>query len=244
MTRIWFFIALGFTSFAHSQTQISVLENAWVDLSLEERTAIQRDHLVSPLQSSLVGVVIDNQGIDNSTPGSNGGSALGGAVASATYIDNAFRPDHNYSAKGHLAAIILGNVLGSALNRAPNSEYHFRYAIKNASGDISYHDSISQSPFRHPVGVCVLLPQVALPPNQDLCFQTADSLRTKYLKQRVRAAPMQIQQALPEPKFAENSPATISPQLVDKRVLCKVAELPPVQTSENKCELINGEIIR
>lgn len=244
MSRVWFVLALGLHSFAYGQTQLTLLESAWSGLSADERMAIQREHLVSPIPASQVGVVIDNQGIDNSTPGSSGGSALGGAVASAAYVDNAFRPNHNYSAKGHLAAVLLGGILGSALNSAPTSEFHFRYAIRGASGEIRYFDSVSQSPFRHPIGVCVLLPSITLSPDQGLCTQTPNSLREKYLKGHVKVTTSQAPASLPVSIRAEDGKSVVDTQISGAKVLCKLAELPPVQTSEEKCKLINGEVIK
>ena len=244
MPHLWFVIALGFHSFACSQTQLTLLESAWNGLSDDERMAIQREHLISPIPASQVGVVIDNQGIDNSTPGSNGGSALGGAVASAAYVDNAFRPNHNYSAKGHLAAVLLGGILGSALNSAPTSEFHFRYAVRGASGEIRYFDSVSQSPFRHPVGVCLLLPSVTLSPDQGLCTQTPDYLREKYLKGHAKVTTSLAPASSPVSNRAEDGKSILNTQISGAKVLCKLAELPPIQTSEEKCKLINGEIIK
>lgn len=244
MKRVTLLIILCSHSLVHCQTQITVLESAWEGLSEDERAAIQREYLISPVKSDQVGIIFDNQGIDNSTPGNNSGTHLGSAIASATYIDNALRPNNNYSAKNHLVASILGGVLGSTFNIAPTNEYHYRYAIKGTSGDVRYYDSVSQSPFRHPIGVCVILPLVTLSPNQDLCSQTADSLKEKYLKHYVRASSNSTIASPSSSKREVGETPVISPSNSNERVLCKIAQLAPVPTSLEKCNLVNGEIIK
>lgn len=239
-------IVLALTSAAQAQNLLRVSEDAWTRLLPDERTDIQERFLVEPVSSSLFGKIIDNQGLDRSIQGNNAGSALGGSIASAAYIDNAFRPNGNFSAKEHLAAVIVGGVLGSALNRAPVSQFQFRYAVQDGRGGVSYHDVISQDPFRHPVGICVNLPAVTLAQNQELCSQTAEILRSTYLpgytsrplvshsssaKHSVRASP---QVAVQEDASRDES---------SSKVLCKIGTLSPVTASREKCESINGNII-
>lgn len=239
-------IVLTLTGGAQAQNLLRVSEDSWTQLLPEERAEIQGRFLVEPIPSSLFGKIIDNQGLDRSIQGNNAGSVLGGSIASAAYIDNAFRPNGNFSAKEHLAAVIVGGVLGSALNRAPISQFQFRYAVQNGRGGVSYHDAISQEPFRHPVGVCVSLPAVTLAQNQDLCSQTAEVLRSTYL---LSSKP----RPLVTPSRSKQDPVRTSPQMAiemdatkdDSRskVLCKIGTLSPVEASREKCNSINGFII-
>ena len=187
---------------------------------------------------------------NESTPGTNGGAVLGGALANAAYVDNAFR-GRNYSAVNQLAAGIFGAVLGSTLDSKPNAQFHYRYAVKLGSGNIQYFDETKSDPFRHPVGVCVSVPNIALI-DQQLCSQTTEFLRAAYLRPAIpppstppptglTAAPSPMQaDVYPTPKQAVSSEATASPSLIN----CKLGTLAPVRTSPEKCELIKGSQVQ
>lgn len=162
-----------------SLSQIKVSQSAWVALTPFEREYIQRSHIVDLAELDSFGVIIDNQGVNESTPGTTGGANLGGAIGNAAYIDNAIKGG-NYSAKNQLAAGILGAILGSSLDSRPNAQYHFRYAVKLGNGNIQYFDEVKGDAFRHPAGVCVSVPNIALI-DQQLCSQTAIILRATYL---------------------------------------------------------------
>ena len=58
------------------------------------------------------GIVIDNQGVNESSAGTNGGALLGSALGNAAYIDRSFRPGNNYSAVTQLGVGIFGAILG------------------------------------------------------------------------------------------------------------------------------------
>lgn len=152
----------------------------WEALSIEERTQIETAHEVRLVPPEGYGTIIDVQGADQSTPGTNAGAAIGGAVASAAYIDNSFRGG-NYSAGGHLAIGLLGAALGSSMDRAPTSQFQFRYTVKQGDGEIQYFDEVKSTSFRHSVGVCVLLPSLTLV-SQQVCQQTVESARSRFLK--------------------------------------------------------------
>lgn len=229
----------------NAQSLLKVSSNAWAGLSLSEQATLQRQYLIEPMPSVSFGTIIDNQGQDRSTPGSNVGSNLGQAIGSATYIDSAFRSSGNYSAKNHLAATIIGGLLGSALDQRPQSLFQFRYAIRLADGNVAYFDATSTEPFRHPTGVCVSLPTVSLLPDQSLCIQSAEYLRTRYLGGN-QIHPSTTSQPAPSTENHQkmepisNAVPTTSVGLI----LCKAGSIAPVSTTIEKCALINGEVLK
>lgn len=241
-----FVFTSAFCEVALSQQNIKVSQVAWSALSPSERDLIQKSYVVSMVSQDTFGVIIDNQGVDESTRGTSGGAALGGSLASAAYVDSAFR-GRNYSAVNQLAFGILGAMIGSTLDSKANSQYHYRYAVKFGNGNIQYFDEVSSDPFRHPAGVCVSVPNVALV-DQQLCVQTADSLRVTYLHQVTVSPSSQMASPLVKPDTvsaleptvvvqgdAGNSPTTIN---------CKLGTLAPVRTSPEKCLLIKGSPVQ
>ena len=114
------------------------------------------------------GKVIDAQGLDQSSPGTTGRAAIGSALGSAAYIDNAFRPGNNYSAVAQLGAGLFGAILGAQLDRRPVNQYRIRYALRRSDGEIVYGDAVQQDPFRHPVGMCLRIVDLQ-PVSQTLC---------------------------------------------------------------------------
>lgn len=165
---------------AAGRRAIKVASPAWLELSVVERDTIQAKFTVDVLEVESYGIIIDNQAADESTHGTTAGANLGGAVANAAYIDNALRGG-SYSATTQLAAGILGAAIGSTMDAKPNPQFHFRYTVKLGDGDIQYFDEYKRAPFRHSVGVCVSVPDIALI-GQQVCSQTAENLRAKYLK--------------------------------------------------------------
>ena len=228
------FAALALSS-AHAQT-IVVSSQSWEALSSEERAAIQSRYVVDTRDGSSYGEIVDAQGIDLSTPGTSSGAALGAAIGNAAYIDRAFKPDNNFSAKTQLAAILLGAVVGSALDKPAQAQYKFRYAVRMQSGDIEYRDVLQSDPFRHPPGVCLDLTSVEKVP-QSLCAAGPVSLRARYLKDATTRPP-----APPAPP--SKTEATSGDTLQDNLIIqCKPANLAAVATTREKCLLINGEVL-
>lgn len=226
--------ALALSS-AHAQT-IVVSSQSWEGLTVEERAAIQSRYVVDTRDGSTYGEIVDAQGIDLSTPGTNSGAALGAAIGNAAYIDRALKPDNNYSAKTQLAAILLGAVVGSALDTPAQAQYKFRYALRMQSGDIEYRDVLQSDPFRHAPGVCLDLNSVQKVP-QSLCAAGPDSLRARYLKDvTLRQTPPP---ALPATAEATSSEASKS----DSIIQCKPKNLAAISTTREKCLIINGEIL-
>lgn len=157
-----------------------ITRSVWDQLSADERQAIEASHELKLIEPTAYGIVIDVQGVDQSTPGTNSGAALGGAVASAAYIDRALSGNHSYSAGANLAIGLLGAVLGSAMDKAPSSQFQFRYTIKQGDGEIQYFDEVKSTNFRHSVGVCVLVPALTLV-SQQVCAQTLESVRSRFI---------------------------------------------------------------
>jgi hypothetical protein len=194
------------------------------------------------LEQDAFGVILDNQGVNESTNGTTIGANLGGSIANAAYIDNAIKVG-NYSAKNQLAVGIIGAIVGSTLDRRPNTQYHYRYAVKLNSGNIKYVDEVTNDPFRHPVGICISVPNIALI-NQQLCTQSAAILRSMYLespqtKAPVTLAPVSVTQSENVSANFTSDTGTL-PSLIN----CKLGTLAPVRTSVEKCELIKGNQVQ
>lgn len=185
--------------------------------------------------------------MNESTPGTNGGAVLGSAVANAAYIDTAIRGG-DYSAKTQLGAIILGGILGSALDNKGSSRFHQRYAVRLGDGNIRYFDQVSSDPFRHPVGICVTVPNVSIASDQQLCSQSVANLRARFLGQPPEAPPTQAIAATPvvSPSNGAIPAPTIALAATDStdQVNCKLSLLAPVRTTAEKCNLINGRIVQ
>lgn len=226
-----------------AQQLIRLSQSTWLALAPSERAVIQQKHIVELVEQNSFGTIIDNQGVDESTAGTNGGAVIGGAFANAAYIDNAIKGG-SYSAKNQLAVGILGAVLGSTLDSRPNAQYHYRYAVKLESGDIKYFDETKSDPFRHPVGVCVSVPDIALI-EQQLCTQTVTVLRATYLHIPATQAIDNMQMAhsiTVEKSVAKEVALDAGLSLV--QINCKLGTLAPVRTSAEKCLLINGNQVQ
>ena len=151
----------------------------WDELSEAEKISITADYDIKILSSDSFGIITDVQGADQSTPSTNAGAALGGAVASAAYLDRGLR-GNNYSAGGALAIGLLGAAIGSTMDSGPSSKFQFRYTVKLGDGEIQYFDEVKSTSFRHSVGVCILVPSLTLI-SQKVCNQTIESVREKYI---------------------------------------------------------------
>lgn len=230
------------TCSAFGQPSLKVSGLAWNGLGEEEKATLQRKFMVEPLPADSFGTIIDNQAIDRSTPGTNGGAALGTMIGSAAYIDRAFSGNNNYSALANLGVAILGGVVDSALiDRPAQSQYQSRYAIRLANGSISYQDAYSVDPFRHPIGVCVSVPDIQILAEQHLCSQTTGSLRAAHMLARQGAPAYEVSTTPPAPstplpnekvqKGRQEKPASIPTKIpqasLDDTVICKISN--PVQ---------------
>jgi len=159
---------------------LMVSRNAWSGLAAEEQENVRQRYRVAVIEDDRYGIIVDNQGVDESTPGTTGGAALGAAVGSAVYIDRAFSGNNNYSAMAQLGVGIIGAIIGSTLDRPAVTQYRFRYTVRLGDGDIQYVDEVKGGPFRHSVGVCLLLPDIELI-SQQVCNHTSEQLRSRYV---------------------------------------------------------------
>lgn len=235
---------------AFAQPSVIFSSIAWLGLTQAERDVIQSQYIVQAISPESFGMILDAQGVDRSTPGNTAGSNFGQALGSATYIDRSISSG-NYSARNHLGAMVIGSLLGSGLDSRRIEKYHFRYAIRLGSGSVVYQDVISESPFRHPAGVCVLIPQLTLATDQGLCTQTAGILRISYLgvaapKANPPDRPTQIKSAddgtRPAGSIVLGQDEKISDSDEETVVNCRSGFLAPVRTTRSKCQLINGVI--
>lgn len=167
------------TSAAASDSRINVTTSAMAGLTPDEQQRLLAMDGVRVLLDDQYGIITDAQGVDQSTPGTRGGAAMGGVLASAGYLDHALGGG-NYSAINQLAIGLLGAAAGSTLDSSATSRFQFRYAVKLGDGDIKYFDEIKSTAFRHAVGVCVLVPALQLV-SQRICNQTGDSIRKSHL---------------------------------------------------------------
>ena len=223
------------TKTASAPQAIKVLQSAWDALSTEERATLQQKYVIDLRDPSAYALTIDNQGVNESTVGTNDGAVLGGVVGSALYIDRAFKPGNNYSVGAQLAAGLLGAMIGSALDKPAVQQYHFRYAIKRHDGEIEYRDSVQSDAFRHPAGMCVELATLS-PASQGLCTQTAGDVRKKYLSDASAQVSPAIQQgAAQRPKETLATPSALG------QIDCKLGNLAPVSTTPEKCNAIGGK---
>ncbi|WP_147328085.1 MULTISPECIES: hypothetical protein [unclassified Duganella] len=226
-------IACFISGYAQAQQQIVVHELAWIGLNQSEQDSIQELHIVNLLPTLSFGIIIDNQGIDESTPGTTAGSALGGAVGNATYVDRAIK-NGNYSARNQLGATLIGAILGSTLDRQANSKFHFRYAVRHSNGEIKYFDIIQNDAFRHPIGVCVSVPNIHII-EQSICTQTTESVRSRYIG---TARWDEMKNTKPPTLAATGQEGPTDKPIM--KVKCTLKNLPAVYASESKCLLIGG----
>ncbi|WP_221480041.1 hypothetical protein [Acidovorax soli] len=213
---------------------------AWQGLTADEKANVQQKYVVEVMAPESFGTIIDNQGLDRSTPGSNAGTAMGAAIGSTAYVDRAINHG-NYSGKTHVAAMLLGMLVGSALDRPAQSSYQFRYAIRLGNGNVIYQDTYSSTPFRHAVGVCVFTPSIDLAPEQHLCTQTTDTFKNSL---GIFNVPTALNAPAGDRLSSPETPPTLqATETASETVSCKLGTLAPVKTSPEKCKLINGAII-
>lgn len=237
-------VLLFFSSSASWSAPLDLMDVSavvWKGLSEDARINLQSKKLIQLVEADSAGVIIDAQGLDKSDPGSNAGSNLGAAVGNAAYIDRAIS-NQNYSAKSQLGAILLGGLIGSALNRPQTSQYQFRYSIRLLNGSIHTQDLISSEPFRKPLGICVKLPNLEPAVDQNLCSQSVESVKSLIASQ----LPLELTvQGTNNPTFIGSADVkhqppidAVSPHLIN----CKPHNLASIRTTSLKCIAINGEI--
>ncbi|WP_146205884.1 hypothetical protein [Azospirillum sp. TSH58] len=156
-------------------------EQVWSALSESEKASLQAKYVVDVADSNRYGVIIDAQALDESTPGTTGGAAIGQAYGSALYVDNAFKGSRpSYSATDHVGAALLGALIGSAMDAPPVKQFRFRYTVRDLSGSVKQIDRVEGQSFRQPMGVCISIPSLSLE-TQSICDVDIGSFRARYL---------------------------------------------------------------
>lgn len=165
---------------AASKPPAMVIKPVWLQLTDAERQNLGERFDLKLLDAERFGLVMDVQGVDESTKATHAGAAVGAAVGSAAYIDHAFRGANNYSAGGHLALGLLGAAIGSSMDKPAVSQFHFRYTVKLGDGDVKYFDEVKSTQFRHSPGVCLLVPELNLI-SIHVCNQTPETVRQRLI---------------------------------------------------------------
>lgn len=236
-TCLGLFFALLWTN-ASAQEAVKVVSTAWAALSDSERSSIQQKHVVDVRDPAAYGLIIDNQGINESSAGTSSGAVLGAAIGNAAYIDRAFKPGNNYSAGAQLAVGLLGAVIGSAADKPPVAQFHFRYSLKYHDGEIGYHDSVQGDAFRHPAGICLEIARLT-PAPQAMCNQTVNDLRRLYL---ASVPPSTVKDGTATAPTAAMTPTRSQPDTTS-RIECKLKNLAPFTTTIEKCQSIGGTLL-
>lgn len=163
------------------KNKITVLEDLYQKLTLKEQKSLSDKYRLEFYKSSEIGTITDRQIQNLSTPGSNAGAEIGGAIGTAAYINNA--TPSSYSMKSDIASTALGALAGAVLlNKNPTVQYLIRYTIKLRNGEIIQVDQISSTPLGQGVGMCISASN-ASPIDQSYCTMTLDEFRVKYSNQ-------------------------------------------------------------
>jgi hypothetical protein len=163
-----------------SRRQLTVNTAVWSALSEAERVKIKTKYEIDITDRDWYGIILDVQGINESTAGTNSGTTIGQAYGSAMYVDRAFQGSPTYSATNHVSAALLGAILGSSLDRPPEARFHFMYTIKDMVGNVIQQEQVSSQPFHQPTGICLSLPSLS-PVSKGFCDDAIDTFRKNYL---------------------------------------------------------------
>ncbi|MHA7066830.1 hypothetical protein [Azospirillum argentinense] len=241
------------TSPLNAKEMLRTNERIWSALTPAERTKISDTYFVDVAAGSQFGVLIDAQVVDESTPSTSAGAAIGEAYGSATYIDRAFKGSTpSYSARDHVTSSLLGAIIGSAMDQPAQRRFRIRYVVRDLAGNVSQIEQISDQPFRQPVGVCVTLPALTMT-TQSTCDTEVVVFRARYLAtpapatgsgneivtrkaSSVTSAPGSSQVKHKEAETIQNSK--------DAEVRCRIGTAGVVSTSAQNCIDAEGEIIR
>lgn len=211
-----------------------VPETLWNSLSTSEKVQVSNSLELNLVSSTLIGIIVNVQTLDQSRPGTVGGSYLGSAYGSAAYIDKAFSGNAiDYSAKKHLGVSLLGSVLGASLDKSPVFNLKTRYTIALQDGSIQHIEEQTANQFTHTVGLCVFLNPLKVV-NQKLCSMTkADLLTAAEHKKNT-----QLLNELPKPIIEQSAPASED----GKSVRCKIGENPVTLLPKSTCVSLGGLI--
>lgn len=157
---------------------INTLLSLFNQLTAQEKQKLLDKYRVNFLSDSEIGIVTDRQVQNLSTPGSNAGAEIGGAVGTTAYINNA--TPSSYSMKSDLTSTALGALAGAILlNRSPTEQYLIRYTLKLRNGEIMQVDQASSSPMGQGIGICVYAPNASLI-DQSMCTMDLAEFKFKF----------------------------------------------------------------
>ena len=226
-------VALGLICITYVQLAISdtleIPSALWSTLSQSEKFTVSNAFDINLITAMSFGLIIDAQTFDSSTRGTSGGAQLGSAFASAAYIDSAFKNEFNYSAKKDIGVSLLGAMLGSAADSAPDSVFRTRYSIQLQEGNIQYVVETTSSPFRHSIGICVLLSPLRQA-SQGLCGMTKTDLLAAVAKDK-------------RPIRATSTPSIITPIANEEdqiKVLCSIGANSATLLPKSICLTMGG----
>lgn len=147
-------------------------------LTKSEQELLNQKYEFKFIADSEIGIVTERQIRNLSTPGSNFGAELGGAVGTAAYVSKA--TPSSYSLKSDIGNTLLGAFVGAMLlNQQPNQQYQIRYTLKLRNGELAHVDQTYGSPLGEGVGNC-LTASNAVPVESILCTMTVSDFRLKY----------------------------------------------------------------
>lgn len=161
--------------------EFSVIEDLYLKLTPQEQKVLSDKYKLLFYKSSEFGIVTDRQVQNTSTPGSNDGAVIGGAVGTTAYISNA--TPSSYSMKSDIASTALGALAGAMLfNKSPVVQYLIRYTIKLRNGEVIQVDQISGTPLGQGIGMCISASNASLI-DQSYCTMTLAEFKTKFSEQ-------------------------------------------------------------
>lgn len=166
---LWMALSVADPAIAQVTTAIGVNQLLWDSFSRSDQaTVLAQFKNLEITPSDSVGVIQSVQAVNRSTPGSNVGAAIGGALGQTMYIDRAFS-GNNYSATKQLGAGLLGAAIGSTLDARPTILFVFNYAIRTSDGVLREFRVSSPDEFTRPVGQCVFVAGIRPAPESN-CY--------------------------------------------------------------------------
>ena len=221
-----------------SAQSLLVPEHIWIGFGSEQQRRFKESFEVRLVPLGTYGMIVDGQTIDKSRPGNSAGSQFGAEMASAAYVDRAFRgSDWNYSAKTHVAITLLGALAGSIANAPPVPEFHTRYFVRLPDGSMILRDERTESGFRIPPGTCVELMPFRIT-NQGICEASREGLLS------VLAA----RGAKEHSKYGANGSQPLDAPIPKSTIIgvtvrCKLGNAAPMQIEKMKCLEAGGSLL-
>lgn len=210
----------------YASPELKVSQRVWLEFSNSEKaTILSKFPQLEIIPSEAIGVIQSVQAVNRSTPGTNSGATLGGALGQTLYIDNALKGSgSNYSATAQLGAGLLGGALGSTLDSAPQVRFVFNYAVKTLDGEIREVRVASGDEFTRPVGQCVFFPKILAAPAS---YCITDKIQFLRKLSALSQAPQD---------------AVISQEAAGMNVNCRVLGVGLMTLDKNACLQMEGKI--